>query len=73
VEEGGFARAARGRAAATAGRQRWAWVGWYGAWEQGRKGGPGAWATFGEHGPVALGWPEGIVSFVNYSIIFKRV
>jgi hypothetical protein len=67
VEDGGLARAVHGRAAETAGRQRRARVGWHGAWEQGRRGGPGAWVAVGEHGPVALGWPEGTISFVNYS------
>jgi hypothetical protein len=42
-------------------------------WEQRRKGGPSAWATVCERGPVALGRPKGKVSFVNYSKIFKRV
>jgi hypothetical protein len=63
VEEGGLARVARSRVR----------VGWRDAWEQGRKGGPGTWAVVAECGPVALGRPKGIVSFVNYSKIFKWV
>jgi hypothetical protein len=31
------------------------------------------WAAVGERGLVALVQPEGIVSFVNYSKIFKQV
>jgi hypothetical protein len=58
---GGLARAVRGRAR----------VRWRDAWEQGRKGAPGTWAVVAECGPVALGRPKGIVSFVNYSKIFK--
>jgi hypothetical protein len=45
-----------------------------GAWDLGRMGGgtgPGTWAAVGERGPVALGRPKGIVSFANYSKIFK--
>jgi hypothetical protein len=45
---------ARGQVAATAGRLRRAWVGWRGAWDQRRRGGPDAWVAIGEHGPAQM-------------------
>jgi hypothetical protein len=65
MEELGLLQTARGRAAAAAGRQRRARVGWRSVWEE-RRG-------VRLHGSrlVSVGRPEGIVSFVNYSKIFK--
>jgi hypothetical protein len=65
---GGLVQTACGRAVAGAGQQWRAQVGWHSAWEQRRRGV----RAYGSRS-ASVGRPEGIVSFVNDSKIFKQV